>query len=433
MVQRLVTAVFKKLSPFYAKFATRSERDGFVLFLRLENMPLLSDRLGQAEITYLLLQLTLRLSNATRSNDSVQIISPGVFVILLQSKSAADAMGISVRLQQCGQKPIAIAGQTLTPVLTGIILRNKAAETAQFTQLINHGHHKLTQLQSDLLGQISMVEMQFDPASPALPLSVAQAAQMGQIIAYFQPKLSCHTGKVTGFEVLARWNHPVRGLLPPTDFTPSMTPADHNALTFAMLGQALQALSAWHASTYQVPTVSINISINELNNPQFADQILHELGLHNLHPEMLIIEVLESIGHMHTNESAHINLKRLRDAGCLFDLDDFGTGHASLDAVRNFGMRRIKIDRSFVTGCHDCPEQQRMILGIFALAEQLGITTIAEGVETPEEHSYLAQIGCSEVQGFAIGYPMPFNETFAFLKQQKLREENLPNLPLRKK
>lgn len=432
MAQRLINAIPKKLVSFLTSLVPVRKPSGFVLLLRLENMPLLLDRLGQAGVTHLLVQLTIRLSAAIRPYDPVQVVAPGVFLIVLRSKSAADAMAIALRMQQCGQKYLAVAGQTVTPVLTGLLLPDDHPKSVEMASLINHGYQKLTELRSDRLGQITLIDPQLDHMPASLPVTVTQAAQMGQMLAYYQPKICCHTGAVTGFEVLARWKHASKGVLQPADFIPGMTDGDHRALTLSMLDQALGALTAWTASGYNVPNISINVSVSELNDPAFSKIILQDLQRHQHLPSALVIELLENVGPININAAGHANLREFRDAGCQLDLDDFGIGYASLDAVRSFGVNRIKIDRSFVTGCHNNPNQQRMVLGIFALAEQLGIPTIAEGMETAEEHSFLAQLGCSEVQGFAISRPMPFAETFAFLKTQKRREQELPIIPLRK-
>jgi len=141
-----------------------------------------------------------------------------------------------------------------------------------------------------------------------------------------------------------------------------------------------------------------------------------------------VVEVLESVGPVSSNSETRDNLRKLAKAGCQIDLDDFGTGYASLDAIRQFGINRIKIDRSFVTACDIDQAQQRMILAILALAEKLGIAALAEGVETAEEYSFLAQMGCDEVQGFAIGRPMPLTATLDFLQRHRDTAALLPRI-----
>ncbi|MFN3526305.1 MAG: EAL domain-containing protein, partial [Paracoccus sp. (in: a-proteobacteria)] len=156
--------------------------------------------------------------------------------------------------------------------------------------------------------------------------------------------------------------------------------------------------------------------------------LLWELDRHELRPERLVIEVLESVGPVTSNAEARQNLRTLSQAGCRIDLDDFGTGYASLDAIRQFGVQRIKIDRSFVTGCDIDPAQQRMILAILALAERLGISALAEGVETREEYAFLAQMGCDVVQGYAVARPMPLSDATAYLSRHAADQPQFEHL-----
>lgn len=414
---------------------SHDEADGgnrfFILLLRLENLHLLSKLLGQAGMAHLMVRLSMRLGGALRPNDAVTIVAPGIFAIRLRSKSDAAALSIAERLQQNAQRPIAVSEQQATPVLTGLVIRGSGT-TMTKAMMIEQGRQQLDHLGVDDLGRVSLLEAKEDLRPQALPVSIAEAARTGQMLAYFQPQLCCHTGRVTGFETLARWNHPSRGILAPGAFMPGMTDADHRALTAAMLQQALEALKLWDAHGYDIPTVAVNISNSELGNSSFAADLLWELECRELAPERLVLEVLESVGPVTSSAEVGANLTRLSNAGCRLDLDDFGTGYASLDAIRKFGIHRIKIDRSFIMACDVDPAQQRMVLGILALAEQLGISALAEGVETREEHGYLAQLGCDEVQGYAIARPMPLDETLNFLALHEDQVGSLPGIAQRK-
>ncbi|MFV0385869.1 EAL domain-containing protein [Paracoccus sp. (in: a-proteobacteria)] len=401
----------------------------FILLLRLENLPLLSQHLGQSGIAHLMVRLSIRLGGALRPHDAVEIVAPGVFAIRLRGKTDAHALSIGQRLQEKGQAALSVSEQRVTPVLTGVVI---AGNGVTKVMMIDQGLQQLTRLRPGELGRINMFEAHPDNLPQQLPVSIAQAAQTGQMVAYFQPQLCCHTGRVTGFETLARWHHPSRGTLPPGAFMPGMTNADHHALTLAILQQALSALKHWDEAGHDVPTVALNVSNCELGKADFADSLLQELERRNLAPERLVLEILESVGPVTSSGEARENLSRLAAAGCRLDLDDFGTGYASLDAIRKFGIHRIKIDRSFIIACDVDPAQQRMVLAILALAERLGIAALAEGVETQEEHSFLAQLGCDEVQGYAIAHPMPLRETMDFLTAHANRVERLPRLEQRK-
>lgn len=404
------------------------DRSRSVLLLRLENTGLLSDKLGKSALSYLIVRLSMALSRSIRPDDPVQIVAPGLFAVNLHDHSDRDAVQVAQRLQQQAQAPLTVSGRKVVPVLTGVLIHAEGQDLPEAADLLCAARQHLDDLSDSGLGLIHLHGFDAALSQASRTASVCDAAGAGQLVAHFQPQLCCDTGAVTGFEILARWNHPHRGLLLPAAFFGGMTDADHSALTLAMLDQGLHALKEWDRAGWTVPTVSLNISNCELADPAFATCLLWELDRHEIPPARLVIEVLESVGPVTSSAETRRNLTVLARAGCRIDLDDFGTGYASLDAIRQFGVQRIKIDRSFVTACDIDPAQQRMILAILALADRLGIAALAEGVETREEHAFLAQMGCDEVQGFAIAPPMPLAETTAFLNLHASEQPRLGHL-----
>ena len=157
-------------------------------------------------------------------------------------------------------------------------------------------------------------------------------------------------------------------------------------------------------------------------------KIRWDLDRFDLSPDRLTIEVLETIVAGSPEDAAARNLAALAKLGCRIDLDDFGTGHASITAIRRFTIERIKIDRSFISRVDKDQEQQRMVSAIQTMAERLGLETLAEGVETSGEHAMLGQLGCAHVQGFAIARPMPFDDTLAWLTQHNTKLGTLPQI-----
>lgn len=252
-----------------------------------------------------------------------------------------------------------------------------------------------------------------------LRAEVENALDAGQIVAFFQPQVEARTGRVAGFEALARWNHPTRGLVPPAEFLPVIEQAGlSERLGETMLFQALTALSGWDAAGLRVPCVGVNFSTDQLRNPRLADTLKWELDRFDLTPDRLSVEILETVVAETENDVIIHTLAALSRLGCGIDLDDFGTGNASIANIRRFTVRRIKIDRSFVTHADTDPDQQRMVAAILSLAEQLGLQTVAEGVERPGEQTVLADLGCHVLQGFGIARPMPYEDTLPWLEAQ---------------
>lgn len=269
-------------------------------------------------------------------------------------------------------------------------------------------------------------------ARDALRDQVETALESGEIVAYFQPQLSTDTGDVAGFEALARWQHPTRGLLTPGDFLPAILAAGlGERLGEVILGQALSALRGWDRAGLGVPQVAVNFSSAELRNPNLAAKLKWELDRFDLSSRRLTVEILESVMAETDNDVIVHNITALSRMGCGIDLDDFGTGHASLSSIRRFSVGRIKIDRSYVTRVDSDLAQQRMVAAILSMAERLGIQTLAEGVETIGEHAHLAQLGCTHVQGFAIARPMALGQTEEWLRTHRTKLAATPGVARR--
>lgn len=245
-----------------------------------------------------------------------------------------------------------------------------------------------------------------------IALDAQRAFEQGEIFAYFQPQMRMEDGRLSGFEALSRWHHPELGILSPVDFLPALEQAGMmQRLGDAMVKQAIQALTFWDKSGLHVPRIGVNFSTAELRNPRLVDNLAMHLDVANIDPARLVIEVLETVIAGNADDDIVGNLAALADLGCGIDLDDFGTGYASITNIRRFSVGRIKIDRSFVAGIDHDPEQRDMVGAILTMADRLGVTTLAEGVETRGERNALHALGCGDAQGFYFARPMPIEET----------------------
>lgn len=246
---------------------------------------------------------------------------------------------------------------------------------------------------------------------------LSNALENGEIIAWFQPQVMTDTGDVTGFEALARWDHPERGMISPAVFIPDIEKCGlSQRLAEVVLKQSLMALNAWDAAGFMVETVSVNFSSEELRNPRLPEYIRWELDRHDLAPDRLIVEVLESVAAESNEDTVIRTLNTLSRMGCRIDLDDFGTGFTSFINIRRFDVGRIKIDRSLVSHVDQDDMQRKMFQALLAFSKQLGINTLAEGVETEGEFDTLRELDCRQAQGFLISRPMPLGETLLWLE-----------------
>jgi EAL domain-containing protein (putative c-di-GMP-specific phosphodiesterase class I) len=172
----------------------------------------------------------------------------------------------------------------------------------------------------------------------------------------------------------------------------------------------------------------VNFSKSELRAPGLASKLRWELDRFDLAPERLTIEILETVVAETDSDVIVANIAAIAQMGCGVDLDDFGTGHASITSIRRFAVRRLKIDRSFVTRVDEDREQQKIVSAILSMAERLEMETVAEGVETQGEHAMLSQLGCTHVQGYGLARPMAFEETVEWMHRYAQRQTTTPRI-----
>jgi len=225
---------------------------------------------------------------------------------------------------------------------------------------------------------------------------------------WFQPQVDVASRKIIGFEALARWRHPERGVLTPIHF---LYVAGQDSLMdridSVMIEKSFAALSSWRKHGLATAQVSVNLSLSRLTQPDFADRLKWAADQLDLEPSAIGLEILETVLLEEDDSLLVDRLKILSAHGFRLELDDFGTGHSSISSLRKFRVDRLKIDRSFVAGIDGDPNLQKITGAIIALAKTLGIEPLAEGVETRAEGEMLCTLGCTKFQGFGVARPMP--------------------------
>lgn len=405
------------------------------LVLQFDDAEVMLDRHGRAAQTEILARSAERLCACLREGDHVIRLEGGGFAVVLNPVRRLDletVIQLAARLQAAIAVPISVNAARLyvtcsvgfclavrAPEPTGRALLDAAQVAADEAR--RNGPAAIRAFAPDMARTRADREAQRE--------TLEQALDEGQIRAYFQPQISTDTGDITGFEALARWHHPDRGLIPPCEFLPLIEEAGlSERLCEVMVYNALTALARWDKAGANVPTVAVNFSKGELRNPRLAEKLKWELDRFDLTPARLTVEILETVVAEADNDVVVGNISALSKLGCGIDLDDFGTGSASITSIRRFALRRIKIDRSFVTRVDEDRDQQRMVAAILSMAEQMGLQTLAEGVETPGEHAMLAQLGCGDVQGFGIARPMPVEDTLDWIARHRARQTTPPRI-----
>ncbi len=402
--------------------------------IEIDDADELLDRHGQIAFDLIIERTAERITGALRPQDKIARFGEVRFAICLAPVPQLDletGVQIAGRLQAVIEEPVHIDGLTIyLSGSLGFCLRNATPASSSRTW-INAAQLALTDARrngpSGIRAYTKDMQSRLD-VSATLAQDVMHALNQGEFQAWFQPQLDTDTARVSGFETLARWHHPIHGPILPDQFLPVIEAQGQlPRLTETMLRQALQALVDWDNSGAQVPMVSINVSQQDLANPGLSDLIAWELERFDLSPGRLCLEILETVVTDTPDDTFVCNLRRLSQLGCTIDLDDYGTGHASIAAIKRFPINRIKIDRSFVMKSDQDPEQRRLLCALLSMAEHLELDTLAEGVETVGEHAFLAQLGCGYVQGFGIARPMPFDETSGWLKQHAAKIAQPPD------
>ena len=243
----------------------------------------------------------------------------------------------------------------------------------------------------------------------------------GQFEPFFQPQVDTIAGKIIGFEALIRWRHPENGLVPAGVFLPAAEGSglmdEIDEVVMDRSCYAVSRLKAWGA---QNPCVSINMSMSQLRDPAILKRLMRYVETHGILPSNLRIELLESTLLDERSSVIIDNVHRLIAHGFSVELDDFGTGHAAIATLRKFAVGRIKIDRSLVEGIDTDPELRVITGAIINLADRLGVSALAEGVETAQEQRALQELGCGDAQGYLHARPMPLSDLRAWITAYQL-------------
>ncbi|MEJ1991038.1 MAG: bifunctional diguanylate cyclase/phosphodiesterase [Maritimibacter sp.] len=405
--------------------------------LELDNYHALERQYGPEAAAKVLQQATQLIREVLREEDTLAQLGPGQFAIAITQTARTDLetlIQVSNRLQEALSNPLSFDHtRVLITCSIGFAMPSRVvAQTGEaYLTAAESALHEATEYgPGSIRAYTKGMRPRHDTASDSVVKDVVKALDDGQIRPWYQPQISTDTGEITGFEALARWIHPEKGPISPAAFLPAIARGGlYERLGEVMLFHALSAIKEWDKAGVNVPSVAVNFSPDELRNPKLFDKIRWELDRFDLTPDRLTVEILEDVVAKSDDDTTTRNIAALSRIGCRIDLDDFGTGHASISNIRRFDVNRIKIDRSFITHVDTDRDQQNMVAAILTMAERLGLDTLGEGVESHGEHAMLAQLGCAHVQGYSIAKPMPLEKTAEWITEHTQRIAKTPPLP----
>jgi len=240
-----------------------------------------------------------------------------------------------------------------------------------------------------------------------LERELRRAIEGDQFELHYQPQLSFETGSIVGVEALVRWRHPERGLISPGDFIPL---AESSGLIIAIgdwvLNEACKQIILWQKLGLPPIKVGINVSVQQFGPGKLVDRVAAALEETQLKPDLLKLEITESLL-MEDIEQSIKTMNQLRDLGVHLAIDDFGTGYSSLAYLKRFPISELKIDQAFVRELSPDSEDAAIVRAIISLGHNLGLSVIAEGVETAEQYGFLKESNCDEMQGYFFSKPVP--------------------------
>jgi diguanylate cyclase (GGDEF)-like protein/PAS domain S-box-containing protein len=401
-----------------------------VLVLSLERFKLINDTLGYPTADLLLQEVARRIHAGVRSagggrpDDKIARLDSDRFGILLaEVRSEEMALAIARRLQRDLQAPFRLDGSELfTATGFGIVVAGSQYTAAE--EILRDAELALNRAQAGDSGRCSL----FRPAMRSWAIErlrteteLRRAVELKQFEIYYQPKVDMATGRVAGFEALLRWNHPERGLVLPTEFVPIL---EETGLIIEVgrwvIQEACRDAKRWQTRLgCDTIEISVNVSVNQLR-AELVDEVREALAQAQLSPFCLQLEITESVL-MADIDGARMIFAHVKDLGVGLKIDDFGTGYSSLNYLARLPFDWLKIDRSFTQDLCENEQSVELTRTMIGLASGLGMSVVAEGVETAGQASRLQELGCQFGQGYLFARPMPAELAFAFLRDHCAR------------
>lgn len=406
--------------------SVHGQRPGALLFIDLDDFKTINDTLGHGVGDLLLREVANRLAHCVRQADTVARQGGDEFVVLLEAlgptdeEAIAQAERVAEKIRESLLQPYQLAGHHGRHCTASIGIALFMDAQASADQLFKQADIAMYQAKQAGRNAIRF----FDPQMQAsieqrsrLETELRQAVQQRQFVLHYQVQVD-HDGQPLGAEILLRWHHPERGLIAPAEFIPL---AEETGLIIPigewLLEEACWQLKKWEREPDRAQLhLAINVSARQFRQPDFVERVVGMLQQTGIDPRKLKLELTESLVLDNVAE-AIATMQRLKESGVQFSMDDFGTGYSSLAYLKKLPLDQLKIDQSFVSEIDTDPDDATIVQTIVAMAKNLDMEVIAEGVESELQRNFLIECGCLNFQGYLFGKPLPLAE-FELLLQE---------------
>lgn len=392
--------------------AKRSNESFAVLFIDLDNFKTINDSLGHRIGDVLLVEISKRLKDETRSEDTTVRLGGDEFLMILPATDANGAAFVAEKLLERISRPAHIEEHELA-VTASIGISIFPVDGLDVETLWKNADVAMYQAKKYGRCGYSFFTQDMQKASERFLLlgnALRSALPRRQFVLHYQPIVSIKDGCIIGAEALLRWEHPEFGMVSPLEF---ISIAEASGLIIPIgawvLRTAASKAKEWSTKGFMPMTMAVNLSAVQFRKANLPDTILGLLSEVAVAPECMELELTEASAMAHPQQGIDM-VNKLYERGIRLCIDDFGTGYSSLSYLKDFKVHKLKIDQSFVRNIPENSENQAIVNAIIGMAQSLGMKTLAEGVETAEQLAFLKASGCDEAQGYLFGAPMPADE-----------------------
>ena len=406
-----------------ARLRRTPARPHAVLFVDLDGFKTINDSLGHAAGDQVLIEVGQRLLRWMRPGDTAARLGGDEFAVLLENTSQLDTALLAKRILSVLLAPIVVQGKEV--VVTGSIGIALSEAGQDSDALLRNADAAMYTAKSAGKGQYRVFEPEMHHAAMRrldLEADLRRAVARNELFLAYQPIVDLATQRVTGTEVLVRWQHPERGVIMPADF---ITVAEDSGFIREMgrhiLEEACRQVAVWHRRYPSADPVRlcVNTSVRQIEDADFFDEVAAALAASGLNGRYLTLEITENL-FMHDFAATVAKLRRLKELGLTLAVDDFGTGYSSLSYLRSLPIDILKIDKSFVVGVTSGPEQSAVARAVVRLARTFNLQTVAEGIERPEQAAELLAIGADMGQGYLFARPLAAEDMEAYLEASRI-------------